>query len=172
MTHSPNISGHLTLHRRGGGVFVLGGLHTPLWLLSFSFFIQTASEPLCKDQMLVAVTRPAESSQPLHHLTVTTDPVQSCTLWIKLAKTWQNKAHSSCCHLQSPAVSLSRCPSCIWADREVANTCPAQTETGVYTHTHKLTHTSPHHPGWMRDSRLGRHGTASDQWRGTLGASS
>ncbi|KAI4819169.1 hypothetical protein KUCAC02_004438, partial [Chaenocephalus aceratus] len=35
-------------------------------------------------------------------------------------------------------------------------------------HTHK--HTTPHHPGWMRDSRPCRQGTASDQWRGSLGA--
>jgi len=75
VSHSTNISGHLTLHRGGTGVFVFAGLHAPLWLLQFSFFTQTASEPPCKDQMLAAVARPAESSQPSHHLTITTDPV-------------------------------------------------------------------------------------------------
>lgn len=36
--------------------------------------------------MLAAVAHLAKSGQPLHHLTIATDPVQSCTLGIKLAK--------------------------------------------------------------------------------------
>lgn len=92
--------------------------------------------------MLAAIACPAGSSEPLHHLTITTDPLQSYTRWRKLVKTWQNKAHSSCCHLQSPANLLSRCPSCVWTDLRVASTCSAQTGTGAHTPTHTDTHKS------------------------------
>lgn len=47
-------------------------------------------------------------------------------------KTWQNKAHSSCCHLQSPAVLLSRYPSCVWTNLRQHLSC---TDRDSYTHT-------------------------------------
>lgn len=120
--------------------------------------------------MLAAVAHLAKSGQPLHHLTIATDPVQSCTLGIKLAKrTGKTKLiHLSViCSLQSslclgvPAASglTSGLPTPV-----------LRTQGQAHTHTQTSTQTPPCHPGWMRDSRLGRHGTASDQWRGTLGA--
>lgn len=76
-------------------------------------------------------THPTVSSQPYHHLAATTDPPRSLDFSIKLWKSLENKTHSSCCHVPSRAMLMSRCPSCSCTGLCVANTCRAH--TGAHT---------------------------------------